>query len=116
MNENKFEASNPLVSSLANKIENAVPGKVLYVEKMIRGKSGLIKTDFDIELDDLVIEVTQGGGKGKASQILNKIQPETSKNVVIFGPNLRPSVQKELANRGIKFFIKEENLISFINQ
>ena len=25
MNENKFEASNPLVSSLANKIENALP-------------------------------------------------------------------------------------------
>lgn len=32
MNENKFETGNPLVSSLANKIENAIPGKVLYLD------------------------------------------------------------------------------------
>lgn len=59
MSENKFTASSDLVASLANKIERLFPGKVLYVENVVVGSDGRIKTDFDIELDDLVTEVTQ---------------------------------------------------------
>lgn len=110
-----FRASSDLVVSLARNIEKAIPGRIQYVEKIIVDTGGKVKTDFDIELDNFVIEVTRGGGKGKASQVLNKIQPEASKEVVIFGPNLKPSVQKELVRRGIKFFTTEGDLINLIS-
>ena len=104
------------VANLANKIADANPQILKAVEKIIK-KDGKTLTDFDIETDKFIIEVAGGGGKGKASQILNKIKPNAGgKEVILFGPNLKQSVKKQLEKDGIKFFDNADDLIKHITK
>ena len=110
----KLNEANPVVKELGNFIEDAMPGSIIDVEKIIVGSDGLKKTDLDLVLKDFVIEVTGGKGTGKATQIQNKIGPVTNKQVIIFGENLTGSVQKELKKRKIKFFTNKQNVLDFL--
>lgn len=46
-------------------------------------QTGKPLTNFDIELNNYIIEVNDGGGAGKLRQIQNNIQPNTKKSDVI---------------------------------
>lgn len=109
------KASDDIVGALATKIELSFPGMVKDVERIIKGADGQTLTDFDIELDKYVVEVTGGKGKGKFSQILNKVQPNTDKEVVLFAPYLKTSVMKTLANSDIKVFTDANDLLKFLS-
>jgi len=43
---------------------------------------------FDVELNNAVIEVTRGIGKGKPRQLAFRTIPNTTKPVIFFGPNV----------------------------
>jgi RHS repeat-associated protein len=110
----KLSKADDKVREVGEAIEEAMPGTIKDVEKVVKNSEGKIKTDFDLETDDFVIEVTKGGGKGKANQIKNKIQPETKKEVIIFGDKLKPSVKKELKKQNIRFFENKDDMINAI--
>ncbi|MBI2967240.1 MAG: hypothetical protein HYY40_05440 [Bacteroidetes bacterium] len=40
--------------------------------------------------------------------------PQIDKEVVVFGPNLSPSVQKELLKQNIKYFTNEKDLADYV--
>ena len=62
----------------------------------------------------MVIEVTSGSAKGKVSQIINNIRPNTSKEVVLFiERNGGGTVEKELSKQGVKVFRDKEALIDY---
>ncbi len=105
------------VRNLANKIAKSNPNLIKAIEKQILGKNGKLMTDFDIETDKYIIEVTRDSGKGKSNQILNKIVPNSNgKEVIIYGKGLRKHAKLELEKNGIKVFDNAKDLIEYINK
>ncbi|MBA3684524.1 MAG: RHS repeat-associated core domain-containing protein [Planctomycetes bacterium] len=86
-----FTSSDPLVGDLANKIEAAYPGHVVGVNVPVLNAAGQLVTDADILLQNAVIQVKSGGGKGLTSQVL-RTQEATGLPTIGYGPTLKPSV------------------------
>ncbi len=55
---------------MATQIEQSIPGRVTSVNKVIYRLDGSILTDLDIELDNIVIQVKTGDGKGLTKQLV----------------------------------------------
>ncbi len=103
-----WESGNSLVGGLANSINDAIPGKVTDINKIVKDLGGRIVTDFDIELNDTVIQVKSGGGKGLTTQ-LNNTNTATTKGVVAHVPVAKPSIIKSATEN-------EYNLFTNINK
>lgn len=103
------------VGEIANAIEVKYPGKVLDVNKKIFRADGTPLTDYDIELDNVVIQIKSGGGKGATQQAISTAS-STSKEVIIYLPeqNLGAAVVKELQRQGFKVFTSEQDLLNYL--
>ncbi|MBC8233850.1 hypothetical protein H8E77_30240 [bacterium] len=99
----QFFSQDPLVGALANEIESRYSGHVVVVNKEVTTPDGNLVTEFDIETRNAVIQVKSGGGKGLAKQIL-RTQTITDKPVIGYGPNLKPSVVRQIQS--------EKNLVT----
>lgn len=109
-----FTSKDPLVGNLATNIDATHPGKVVAVNKIVKDPTtGKTITDFDIETDNAVIQVKSGGGKGLATQMKNT-STATSKEVIAYGPKLKPSVIKSVEAAGYKVFTTEKKLINYL--
>ncbi len=87
-----FTSTDPLVGSLANKIEAAYPGHVVGVNVPVRNAAGQLVTDADILLQNAVIQVKSGGGKGLTSQLI-RTEQATGLPTIGYGPTLKPSLR-----------------------
>ena len=103
------------VGETANAIEARCPGKVVDVNKIVYSPDGTILTDFDIELDNIIIQVKAGTAKGLTSQI-TKTAAGTTKEVIGFAPELNPSsaLVKNASKQGIKVFTSLEDLLEYL--
>ena len=103
------------VGETANAIEARCPGKVVDVNKIVYRPDGTILTDFDIELDNIIIQVKAGTAKGLTSQI-TKTAAGTTKEVIGFAPELNPSsaLVKNASKQGIKVFTSLEDLLEYL--
>ena len=109
-----FTSKDPLVGELSTNIESVYSGMVIAVNKIINDPTtGKIITDFDIETDNAVIQVKSGGGKGLTTQMKNT-STATSKEVIAYGPKLKPSVIKSVEATEYKVFTTEEELINYL--
>jgi hypothetical protein len=86
-----FTSSDPLVGDLATKIDAAYPGHVVGVNVPIRDAAGRLVTDADILLQDSIVQVKSGGGKGLTSQI-QRTEQATGLPTIGYGPDLKPSI------------------------
>ena len=109
----KFLSQDPLVGDLANDIESRYPGHVEAVNRQIISPDENVATDFDIETKNTVIQVKSGGGKGLAEQIL-RTQAVTDKPVIGYGPDLKPSVVKQIQREGNLVATDREVLLDLI--
>ncbi len=109
----KWKSKDPLVGDVANAIDDAIPGKVSDVNKVIRDPSGRTITDLDIELDDVVIQVKSGGGKGLTTQ-LETTAKAIGKEVIGYVPNVKPSILKGASAKGFKVFTKLDDMINYL--
>ncbi len=91
----------------ANAIEAKYPGKVIDVDKPVYRQDGTLLTDYDIELDNMIIQVKKGGGKGATTQAINTAA-STSREVIVYLPDQKPgaAVVKGLQKEGFKVFTK----------
>ncbi|MGL5149022.1 MAG: hypothetical protein ACRC7N_00410, partial [Clostridium sp.] len=112
-NRKVFTSDDPLVGELATNIEANLPGRVVDVNKVIKGADGKIKTDFDIELDNAILQVKEGGGKGMVSQ-LERTAKTTNKTVIGYGPDLKGSIVKGANAKGFEVFRSESELIEYL--
>ncbi|MGL4108488.1 hypothetical protein [Clostridium sp. LP20] len=112
-NRKVFTSDDPLVGELATNIEANLPGRVVDVNKVIKGADGKIKTDFDIELDNAILQVKEGGGKGMVSQ-LERTAKTTNKTVIGYGPDLKGSIVKGANAKGFEVFRSELELIEYL--
>ncbi len=87
----KWTSKDPLVGDLANKIDELYPGHVKGVNVPMYDTTGKLVTDADILLDNAVLQIKSGGGKGMAGQLL-RTQGATDLPVIGYGPTLKPSV------------------------
>ncbi|RXE57608.1 RHS repeat-associated core domain-containing protein, partial [Acetivibrio mesophilus] len=103
------------VGETANAIEARYPSKVVDVNKIAYRPDGTILTDFDIELDNTIIQVKAGTAKGLTSQII-KTTAGTTKEVIGFAPELNPSsaLVKNASKQGIKVFTSLEDLLEYL--
>lgn len=110
-----FGKIDPLIKTTAEAIEAAMPNSVLSVErKIVNPLTGKVLTDYDIELNDYIIEVNDGGGEGKLSQIVDNIQSTTKKEVVLFSPRMGGAVEKSMKANNINAFRDVKDLIDYI--
>ncbi|MBF0100186.1 MAG: VCBS repeat-containing protein [Desulfobacterales bacterium] len=98
--KSKFTSTDPLVADLANKIENLYPGHVKGVNVPLKDAAGNVVTDADILLNNAVIQVKSGGGKGLTSQVITKTPKGTDLPVIGYGPDLKGSVVKGIEKAG----------------
>ncbi|ATQ70955.1 RHS repeat-associated core domain-containing protein (plasmid) [Methylosinus trichosporium OB3b] len=94
-----FTSGDPLVADLANEIEAAYPGHVVGVNVPIRDTAGQLVTDADIQLQNAIIQVKSGGGKGLTSQVL-RTEQATGMPTIGYGPSLKPSVVRSIEQAG----------------
>jgi hypothetical protein len=94
-----FTSSDPLVANLANEIEAAYPGHVVGVNVPVRNAAGQLVTDADIQLQNAIIQVKSGGGKGLTSQVL-RTEQATGMPTIGYGPTLKPSVVRSINQAG----------------
>lgn len=109
-----FTSTDPHVADLANKIENLYPGHVKGVNVPLKDKVGNIATDADILLENAVIQVKGGGGKGLTSQVMTKTPKGTDLPVIGYGPALKGSVVKGIEKSGGLVTTNETLLIEVI--
>jgi len=62
-----------------------------------------------------IIEVKSGGGKGATTQVANQTEIiGDSGEVIVYGPNLKPSVIKRIESSGTKVFTNLDYLVAYI--
>jgi RHS repeat-associated protein len=112
-----FTSPDKYVGETANAIEAKYPGKVVDVNKITHRSDGTILTDFDIELNNIVIQVKAGTAKGLTSQI-TKTTTGTAKEVIGYAPDLSPSsaLVKNANKQGIKVFTSLDDLLNYLNK
>jgi RHS repeat-associated protein len=103
------------VGETANAIEAQYQGKVVNVNKPVYRSDGTLLTDFDIELDNIVIQVKSGGANRLTTQIL-RTAGGTTKEVIGFAPDLNPSsaLVKNASKQGINVFTSLEDLLEYL--
>jgi hypothetical protein len=108
-----FTSRDPLVEDLANAIDAREPGSVTGVNVPAYDSAGELRTDYDIELQDDVIQVKAGRGKRIGSQV-TRTQDTTGKQVIVYGPKLGPFARAEAQSRGALVFTSEEALLEYL--
>lgn len=108
-----FASDDPLVSGLANAIETQLPGKVQGVNVPAYDANGALRTDYDIQLEDSVIQVKSGRGTGIGAQI-TRTQTTTENQVIVYGPRLGPFAQAEAKSRGAFVFTSPNDLLQYL--
>ncbi|EGO63118.1 hypothetical protein, partial [Acetonema longum] len=112
-----FTSADKYVGETANAIEAKYPGKVVDVNKKVYRPDGTPLTDYDIELDNAIIQVKGGGGKGSTSQAINTAS-STNKEVIVYLPdqNSGAAVVKGLQKEGFKVFTNQEDLLNYLGK
>ncbi|KGE19584.1 hypothetical protein PWYN_09730 [Paenibacillus wynnii] len=112
-----FTSADKYVGETANAIEVKYPGKVVDVNKKVYRPDGTPLTDYDIELDNAIIQVKQGGGKGSTRQAINTAS-STNKEVIVYLPDQSPNsaVVKGLQKEGFSVFTNQEDLINHVGR
>jgi len=110
-----FESPDPYVGNTANAIESKFPGRVEAVNKIVKDGTGRTITDYDIELDNVIIQIKSGSARGLTTQIKNTAQ-STNKEVIGYTPDLNPSsaVVKGVKNEGYKCFTTLQDLLDYL--
>jgi RHS repeat-associated protein len=94
-----FQSADPLVGKIATSIEEMYPGHVVGVNVPLYNSAGKLVTDADILLQNAILQIKSGGGKGLADQ-LARTQLATSLPVIGFGPTLKGSVVAQVQREG----------------
>lgn len=110
-----FESKDPLVGEVATQIEREFPGSVNGVNRIVHRPDGSILTDLDIELENIVIQVKSGGGKGLTRQLINSAN-YIKKIVIGYAPEIKPSVLNEAQKNGFQVFTNIADLLEFIGK
>lgn len=110
-----WTSADKYVGETANAIEVKYPGKVVDVNKKVFRADGTPLTDYDIELDNAIIQVKKGGGKGTTKQAINTA-PSTRKEVIVYLPDQNPSaaVVKWLQKEGFNVFTNQQDLLNYL--
>lgn len=110
-----WTSTDKYVGETANAIEAKYPGKVVDVNKKVYRADGTPLTDYDIELNNAIIQVKQGGGKGATKQAINTAS-STSKEVIVYLPdqNTGAAVVKGLQKEGFKVFTNQQDLLNYL--
>lgn len=65
----------------------------------VRNAAGQLITDADIRLQNAIIQVKSGGGKGLTSQLV-RTEQATGLLTIGYGPTLKPSVLRSIEEAG----------------
>lgn len=109
----EFILSDPLVGEIANAIEAECPGRVVDVNTVVYRSDGSIRTDLDIVLDDMIIQVKQGGGKGIVRQMMES-QDYSGKTTIGFVTKPKKTIVNNAENQGYKIFADVYEMIEYI--
>lgn len=111
----QFASPSKYVSETANAIESEFPGRVVGVDKKVYRPNGSTLTDYDIELDTIVIQVKSGSGKGLTAQMA-RTKTGTNKIIIGYAPDLNPSsaLVKGAKEAGFQVFTNWDDLLEFL--
>jgi len=110
-----FTSPDKYVAETANLIESLFPGRVVGINRVVYRADGNPLTDFDIELDTMVIQVKSGGASGLLDQ-LNRTTQGTHKKAIGYTPdrNTSSAVVSGARAHGYEVFTDLKDLLNFI--
>ena len=110
-----YNSQDKYVGETANAIESIFPQRVVSVNRVVYRPDGTTLTDFDIELDNVVIQVKSGSGKKLITQ-MKKTQEGTDKIVIGYTPDLKKSssVVRMAKISGFEVFTTWEDLLDYL--
>jgi hypothetical protein len=109
-------SNDPLVGETVEKLRNE--GVNIQNVNSKQSIGGITVNEIDIETTDVVIEVKSGGTKHHFDQFNRQMKYAQSinKSYIIFGPNIRPGVIKELRRCGFVVATSYDELIQLIKK
>jgi RHS repeat-associated protein len=87
----KWASDDPHVADVANAIEDAYPGHVRAVNQEYYAPDGRVIAEADVLLENAVIQVKSGGGKGLGGQ-LERTEAALGLPTLGYGPDLKGSI------------------------
>jgi hypothetical protein len=116
-NEAPSISNDPLVGETVSKIQKDGGQKINGVNTK-KETNGRITNEIDIETDDAVIEVKSGGTKHHFNQFARQkaYADKQHKRYIIYGPNLRGGVLKELRKRGYDVATSYDELLKLLGK
>ncbi|ULO09514.1 RHS repeat-associated core domain-containing protein [Paenibacillus sp. 19GGS1-52] len=116
-NARTFTSPDKYVGETATAIEAKYPGRVVDVNKNVYRPDGTKLTDYDIELDNAIIQVKSGSGKGATGQA-SRTASSSNKEVIIYLPDQSPNaaVVKGAQKEGFKVFTNQDDLINYVGR
>jgi hypothetical protein len=111
----QFTSPHKYVGETANAIDLEFPNRVIDIDKKVYRLDGSIITDYDIELDNIVIQVKSGSGKKLTTQMI-RTQASTGKTVIGYTPDLNPSSALVRGARaaGFEVFTTWDDLLAYL--
>ncbi|WP_436489818.1 RHS repeat-associated core domain-containing protein [Chitinophaga sp. ARDCPP14] len=110
-----FKSDDKYVQMAIDGIAKVDPNAIYAVEVLIRNpKTGMDITDFDIVMKKFIVEVTGGKGGGKLEQVATQRLLAPNKEIVVFGPKVGGTVEKNLKEQNVKLFRKVEDLVKYV--
>lgn len=94
-----FASTDAHVASAANSIEAAFPGRVVGVNTQRAMSNGLTR-EVDIDLGDLLVQVTSGNARGLTGQIA-RTQASTDTRTIGYAPDISDAAWRNAAQQGI---------------
>ena len=87
------------------------------MNKPVYKADGTLLTDYDIELDNAIIQVKKGTGKGATTQAINTAS-STTKEVIVYLPEQKSTaaVVKGLQDKGFKVFTSLDELLEYVGK
>ena len=112
-----FKSRDKYVGEMATAIESKFPGKVEAVNKKILDSSGSELVEYDIELDNAVIQVKSQQARGLVGQLVRTAQ-HTKKEAIGYAPDIshRHGMVKDARIKGFRIFTTENGLLKYLDK
>ncbi|MFI6259039.1 DNRLRE domain-containing protein [Micromonospora zamorensis] len=105
---------NQLENDVANAIEDKFPGLVKGQGRRVDRPGGSQWADHDVWGDDFIIEVTEGAGKKKTTQVRDRLLPTAGgSRVALYGPQMGPHVTRGVEALGVPVFKRMEDVVNW---
>jgi len=109
-----FASADAHVADAANRIEHAMPGRVVGVNSQVSMANGLSR-EVDIDLGDLLVQVKSGNARGLTGQLMSTTA-STGRTAIGYAPDISEGAWLNAARQGVPIARTLDELLAIIGE